>query len=129
MTIITLSISLQYNKTISNDHKIVWLEIYKRGNGLNATGFDVPNNSWDFADISLTNGAPPEGTNPAGSYVYDERRLSYFSRVQYDFKGKYLLSGMLRRDSSTRFGPGNKVGYFFFNSRLDRIRRRLLWRI
>jgi hypothetical protein len=26
--------------------------IYKEyGNGLNATGFDVPNNSWDFADI------------------------------------------------------------------------------
>jgi hypothetical protein len=115
MTIITLSISLQrttkpYPMIIK---LLLWLEIpYKEyGNGLNATGFDVPNNSWDFADISLTNGAPPEGTNP-GSYVYDERRLSYFSRVQYDFKGKYLLSGMLRRDSSTRFGPGNKVGYF-----------------
>jgi TonB-linked SusC/RagA family outer membrane protein len=105
-----------YNKTIANDHKIIAMvgnTIYKEyGNGLFATGFDVPNNSWDFADISLTNGAPPEGTNPAGSYIYDERRLSYFSRVQYDFKGKYLLSGMLRRDSSTRFGPGNKVGYF-----------------
>jgi hypothetical protein len=91
-----LDIFATYNKTISNDHKIMlWLEIpsIKIGNGLNATGFDVPNNSWDFADISLTNGAPPEGTNPAGSYVYDERRLSYFSRVQYDFKGKYLLSG------------------------------------
>lgn len=105
-----------YTKTIADDHKIsamVGNTIYKEyGNGLNATGFDVPNNSWDFADIALTRGAPPEGTNPAGSYVYDERRLSYFSRLQYDFKGKYLLSGMFRRDSSTRFGPGNKVGYF-----------------
>jgi hypothetical protein len=100
--------------------------IYKEyGNGLNATGFDVPNNSWDFADISLTNGAPPEGTNPAGSYVYDERRLSYFSRVQYDFKGKYLLSGMLRRDFRLDLDLEIKWVYFF-NSRLDRIRRRLL---
>ena len=80
------------------------------GNGLFATGYDVPNNSWDFADIALANGLPP--TIPVGSYIYDERRLSYFSRLQYDFKGKYLLSGMLRRDSSTKFGPGNKVGYF-----------------
>jgi hypothetical protein len=32
--------------------------------------------------------------------------------MQYDYKGKYLLSAMLRRDSSTKFGPGNKVGYF-----------------
>jgi hypothetical protein len=31
--------------------------------------------------------------------------------MQYDYKGKYLLSAMLRRDSSTKFGPGN-VGYF-----------------
>jgi hypothetical protein len=27
-------------------------------------------------------------------------------------KGKYLFSAMIRRDVSTRFGPGNKVGYF-----------------
>ena len=35
-----------------------------------------------------------------------------FGRMQYDFKGKYLLSGMIRRDASTKFGTGNKVGYF-----------------
>jgi TonB-linked SusC/RagA family outer membrane protein len=46
------------------------------------------------------------------SYNYDERRLSYFARGQYDYKGKYLFSAMIRRDSSTKFGPGNKVGYF-----------------
>lgn len=105
-----------YTKTIANSHKIsamVGNTIFKEyGNGLFATGYDVPNNSWDFADIALTKGAPPEGINPAGSYIYDERRLSYFTRLQYDYKGKYLLSGMYRRDSSTKFGPGNKVAYF-----------------
>ncbi|KRD09907.1 SusC/RagA family TonB-linked outer membrane protein [Flavobacterium sp. Root901] len=80
------------------------------GNGLSATGFDVPNNSWEFADISLTKGVSETLTN--SSYVYDQRRLSYFARLQYDYKKKYLLSGMIRRDSSTKFGPGNKVGYF-----------------
>ncbi len=105
-----------YTKTIAQNHKIsamVGNTIYKQyGNGLFATGYDVPNNSWDFADIALTKGSPPTGTIPVGSYVYDERRLSYFTRFQYDYKGKYLLSGMYRRDSSTKFGPGNKVGYF-----------------
>jgi TonB-dependent starch-binding outer membrane protein SusC len=105
-----------YSKTIAQDHKVVAMignTVYKQwGNGLFGTGYDVPNNSWDFADIVLARGAPPAGVNPSGSYVYDERRLSYFTRVQYDYKGKYLLSGMYRRDSSTRFGPGNKVGYF-----------------
>jgi len=80
------------------------------GNGLFATGYDVPNNSWNFADISLTTGILNAKTN--GSYAYDERRLSYFGRMQYDYKGKYLLSAMLRRDASTKFGPTNRVGYF-----------------
>ncbi|WP_366184082.1 TonB-dependent receptor [Flavobacterium ovatum] len=105
-----------YTKTIAENHKLVGVvgnTIYKEyGNGLFATGYDVPNNSWDFADIALANGAPAAGTIPVGSYVYDERRLSYFGRLQYDYKGKYLLSAMMRRDASTKFGPGNKVGYF-----------------
>jgi TonB-linked SusC/RagA family outer membrane protein len=105
-----------YTKTIASNHKFVGVvgnTIFKEyGNGLFATGFDVPNNSWDNADIALAQGAPLVGTLAVGSYVYDERRLSYFGRVQYDYKGKYLLSGMIRRDASTKFGPGNKVGYF-----------------
>lgn len=105
-----------YTKKFGDNHNLVATignTIFKEyGNGLFATGFDVPNNSWEFADISLTKGAPAAGIIPVGSYVFDERKLSYFGRVQYDFKGKYLLSAMLRRDSSTKFGPGNKVGYF-----------------
>lgn len=81
------------------------------GNGLFATGFDVPNNSWDFADISLANGLPT--SKNVGSYVYDERINSYFARLQYDYDGKYLLSGIARRDSSTKFGPDFAVAYFY----------------
>ena len=105
-----------YTKTIAQDHKVVAMignTVYKEyGNGLFGSGYDVPNNSWYFADIALARGVPPVGVNPSASYVYDERRLSYFTRVQYDYKGKYLLSGMYRRDASTKFGPDNKVGYF-----------------
>ncbi|GAA3770671.1 TonB-dependent receptor [Flavobacterium ginsengiterrae] len=103
-----------YNTKIAEAHNItgtLGTTIYKQwGNGLYATGFDVPNNSWENADISLTKGTSETLTN--SSYVYDQRRLSYFGRLQYDYKGKYLLSAMIRRDASTKFGPGNKVGYF-----------------
>lgn len=80
------------------------------GDGLFATGYDVPNNSWEFADISLTTGTNDGLNNSA--YVYDIRKLSFFGRLQYDYLGKYLISAMYRRDSSTRFGPDNRVGYF-----------------
>ncbi|WP_035670921.1 TonB-dependent receptor [Flavobacterium sp. 83] len=103
-----------YTKKIAENHNFVATignTIFKEwGNGLFATGYDVPNNSWDYADISLTTGILNVKTN--SSYGYDERRLSYFGRMQYDYKGKYLFSAMLRRDASTKFGPGNKVGYF-----------------
>ncbi|MES2851574.1 MAG: TonB-dependent receptor [Bacteroidota bacterium] len=102
-----------YTKKIGNHNVVATVgnTIFKQyGNGLFATGFDVPYNSWEFADIALTKGISE--TVPNGSYNYDERRLSYFARAQYDYKGKYLFSAMIRRDASTKFGPGNKVGYF-----------------
>lgn len=80
------------------------------GDGLFGTGFDVPNNSFDFADISLTTGTS-DGIS-SDSYVFDNRLLSYFTRLQYDYKGKYLLSGMIRRDGASDFSKSNRVDYF-----------------
>jgi hypothetical protein len=51
---------LDLHKTIGENHNFVGTignTIYKEwGNGLFATGYDVPNNSWDYADIALTTG-------------------------------------------------------------------------
>lgn len=112
----SLDIFGTYNDTFADDHKVtltLGTTIFKEfGNGLFATGYDVPNNDWAFADIALAEGTSDEGVRDVGSYAYDERRLSYFGRLQYDFKGKYLFSAMLRRDSSTKFGPNNRTAYF-----------------
>jgi hypothetical protein len=37
---------------------------------------------------------------------------SLFSRVNYDFKKKYLVTVSIRRDGSSVFSPANRVGYF-----------------
>ncbi len=37
---------------------------------------------------------------------------SYFSRINYNFEEKYLLSASIRSDGSSRFGPDNRWGYF-----------------
>ena len=105
---------LNYKNTFFNNHTAevtVGMAVTKDwGDGLFATGYDVPNNSWDFADIALTT-----GTNDAretGSYTYDNRLLSYFGRLQYDYKGKYFLSAMLRRDASSAFDKDFRVDHF-----------------
>lgn len=103
-----------YTKKIAENHNllgVIGTTIFKEwGNSASGTGYDIENNSWENADLSLTKGVATSLNT--GGYVYDQRRLSYFGRLQYDYKGKYLFSAMLRRDSSTKFGPGNKVAYF-----------------
>ncbi len=42
----------------------------------------------------------------------EDRWYSVFGRIQYDYDNKYLFSGMVRRDASTRFGPNERIGYF-----------------
>lgn len=37
---------------------------------------------------------------------------SFFGRINYAFKGKYLLELNARYDGSSRFSPGNKYGFF-----------------
>ncbi|MCU4156728.1 TonB-dependent receptor [Carboxylicivirga sp. A043] len=37
---------------------------------------------------------------------------SWFSRLQYSYKGRYTLTANMRSDKSSKFGPGNKRGYF-----------------
>nr|WP_321411095.1 TonB-dependent receptor [uncultured Carboxylicivirga sp.] len=42
----------------------------------------------------------------------DNKLLSFFSRANYDFKGKYLASATFRADGSSKFAEGNRWGYF-----------------
>ena len=49
----------------------------------------------------------------ANSGTFDEWALfSYFVRVNYDYKGKYLLEATTRRDASSRFSKANRWGTF-----------------
>jgi TonB-linked SusC/RagA family outer membrane protein len=38
--------------------------------------------------------------------------LSWLARMQYNYKGRYLLSAAIRTDGSSRFGTNNRWGYF-----------------
>jgi TonB-linked SusC/RagA family outer membrane protein len=105
---------LTYDENLFSSHNVtatIGTTVFKTwGKHLDATGYDIPYNSWEFADINLANGVSE--TKSTGSWLYDQRRLSFFARLQYDYLGKYLLSAMLRRDASTKFGPDNAVAYF-----------------
>ncbi|RTZ02547.1 TonB-dependent receptor [Flavobacterium sp. RSP49] len=53
------------------------------------------------------------GTNQSsGGFELNSALSSYFGRVNYNFDDKYLLTGTVRRDGSSRFAPQNRFGTF-----------------
>ena len=46
------------------------------------------------------------------SYKTENYLVSFFGRMNYDFKGKYLFTGTLRQDGSSRFSEDNRWGLF-----------------
>ncbi|UYQ91882.1 TonB-dependent receptor [Chitinophaga horti] len=58
----------------------------------------------------LATGDPNTSTNNGGGDKYT--RASVLGRINYAYADKYLLSGSLRRDASSRFPEANRVGWF-----------------
>jgi TonB-linked SusC/RagA family outer membrane protein len=52
-------------------------------------------------------------TTSLTSYTYNDRTESYLSRVNYDYKNKYMLSGSFRTDGSSRFYKDSRWGKFW----------------
>ncbi len=63
----------------------------------------------DEAFKLTTQGVPQSVDN---FYNPDDKLLSFFTRVNYDFKNRYLLTGVFRADGSSKFIDNNKWGYF-----------------
>ncbi|WP_418983732.1 SusC/RagA family TonB-linked outer membrane protein [Alistipes sp.] len=47
-----------------------------------------------------------------GGHRYQWAIQSYFGRINYNYKERYLLEANLRIDGSSRFSPANRWGYF-----------------
>ncbi|GAA4296009.1 SusC/RagA family TonB-linked outer membrane protein [Aestuariibaculum suncheonense] len=109
----TFDAFVKYQNSINDTHNINVLlgtSVFKTtGEFSGLTGYDVTiaHPSMDVAS-DIEDRYEAQGRNP----TFDSRLLSYFTRLQYDYKGKYLFSAVLRRDGSTKFGPENKFGFF-----------------
>ncbi len=59
---------------------------------------------------TLDAGADKDKTNWGTMYIY--ARKSWIGRLNYSYKGKYLLEGIFRRDGSLKFPPDSRWGNF-----------------
>lgn len=108
--------TLTYTKNIKDHNFTVLLGqgAYKNNEFFkvtSATHFGLSTN--DYSEASFNDGTVTQD-NKVG-YAYDVPAVittSLFGRVTYDYKEKYLFSGLIRRDGSSQFGPDNKYGTF-----------------
>ncbi|MEG3657970.1 TonB-dependent receptor [Arenibacter palladensis] len=78
--------------------------------GETVTYYDIPVDS--YKDASFNYSVPTDQIT-ANAFTGTEHKVSsLFSRLTYDFDEKYLLTAIVRRDGSSRFGTNNKFGFF-----------------
>ncbi len=100
---------LNFEKTIATDHHIEALAGYSAqkynslSNSVNGTGFPSD-------DIPYISAASIISAGSSNTTQYS--LLSAIGRLNYNFKGKYILQGAIRQDGSSRFGADRKYGYF-----------------
>ena len=112
----TYSAQADYTKTIAKDHNIAAMvgtsaELYESKtvsatrSQLQYDGLYDLNTAISPATVSYSS------ENSGGSYHWG--LVSYFTRINYDYKRKYLLEFLGRRDGSSRFDVNNRWSNFY----------------
>jgi TonB-linked SusC/RagA family outer membrane protein len=110
----TNTLNVDFKKWLPESHHLNLLAgqelIYTTNETLTSevTGFD-PSFTFDLAQRLSTQGNAQSIDN---NFSPDDKLLSAFGRLSYDFKSKYLLSATFRADGSSKFSEGHRWGYF-----------------
>ncbi|MBN8860848.1 MAG: TonB-dependent receptor [Sphingobacteriales bacterium] len=79
---------------------------------LSASNKNLLYTGYDYAWLNNATGTASSGTMSMSGYPGEDALLSYFGRVNYDYKGTYLATVILRSDGSSRFDKSHRRGYF-----------------
>lgn len=115
---ITWTNTLSYNFKLAehNIDAMVGYEVYRTegqsiygANGSLRDGFDT----WKYAYLSNGTATNSEGGLSVSGTPWDEERMvSYFGRVGWNWKERYMATATVRRDGSSRFAKGHRFGTF-----------------
>ncbi len=103
--------TVNYNKTIAGDHKFDILGGVSQQKTINrfstsaSTGFITDAFLWN----NLGAGSTPLASTSSGS---ENKIASYFGRLNYNYKSRYLFTATVRTDGASVFARNNKWGTF-----------------
>lgn len=104
--------TLNYNNEIAPDHVLnvlLGFTVQTSKNEVNRVA--VEGFSEDILKFNSLGAASDIASFPF-SYIYSWSMLSYLGRINYNMYNKYLVSLNARYDGSSKFGTGNKFGFF-----------------
>ncbi|UWX56048.1 TonB-dependent receptor [Maribacter litopenaei] len=78
-----------------------------RGRNINGSGINPFSTDLDFQSLSVVQSPVVNSNQFKGSNYF-----SYFGSLNYSFDEKYILTGVIRRDGSSRFGENTGYGTF-----------------
>ncbi|SKB35286.1 SusC/RagA family TonB-linked outer membrane protein [Daejeonella lutea] len=90
---------------------------YTTGGKTRNVTFDPGKEDWLYNNPALPAEVNPDGTQNTNNRLTiavpsEYTFISLFGRVNYTLKDKYIFTGTVRRDGSSRFGVNNKFGTF-----------------
>jgi len=100
-----------YSKQLTTDHKLDMLlgvsqeKFVTRGSSVGASGFITDAFLWNNLNAATLQ-------LPSSSYQAKSTLISYFARLNYNYKGRYLFTFNARRDGAGVFAINNKWGFF-----------------
>ncbi|WP_442588058.1 SusC/RagA family TonB-linked outer membrane protein [Pedobacter sp. AW31-3R] len=107
---------LSYSFKLKENHSfevLAGMSAYKEdGSSLSGTNTNLFFDDFDHAWLDNATNKDSEGISISGAAYDPDRRLSYFGRINYNYKEKYLLNVTFRADGSSNFSAENRWGYF-----------------
>ncbi|HYD92293.1 MAG TPA: SusC/RagA family TonB-linked outer membrane protein [Flavobacterium sp.] len=107
-----------YNQTFDENHNVTVVAglsrtTFKMDERLNATRWNVPEQS-NYWSLNFSSYDTPTAPSSIIENVVETPIVSvaYFGRVEYDYAGKYLFSGSLRREGISVFADGKRHDVF-----------------
>jgi TonB-linked SusC/RagA family outer membrane protein len=114
----TFENTLNYNFKLGSDHSfnaLLGMSAEKGGLGESMNGSNANALFSDFLHAYLQNTPViyADGKTSLSSSPWGESAMnSYFGRLSYSFREKYMATAILRADGSSVFAPGKRWGYF-----------------
>lgn len=109
--------TVNFNRVFAGDHAVdavIGYSFWERnGERFNMTNYDFPVDgvgAWDIGNGSWLS----DGKADMSSYKAPrERLIAFFGRANYSYRDKYIITGSLRHEGSSKFGRNHRWGNFW----------------